>query len=179
MAEHLHDLVHYVIEHTPPEKLGAVKLNKVLWYADVMHYRLHGTTISGATEYRKNHYGPTPFNIESIIHKLQSSGAIAERQAQTPAGFRREFVWLKPANPARFSPAELETVHKVINWAMGLTAAEISEQTHDALWEETPHGHGISVAAASVQPSEPDDDAIEWARAAFASIDADAARSTA
>ncbi len=40
-------VIHYVISHTEPEKLGAVKLNKVMWRADVEHYRRYGKTITG------------------------------------------------------------------------------------------------------------------------------------
>jgi hypothetical protein len=35
---------HYVIARCDPAKLGATKLNKVLWFADVIYYRRHGRT---------------------------------------------------------------------------------------------------------------------------------------
>jgi hypothetical protein len=37
-------VAHYVIARCAPEKLGATKLNKVLWFADVKFYRHHGRT---------------------------------------------------------------------------------------------------------------------------------------
>jgi hypothetical protein len=41
-------VTHYVIERCEPAKLGATRLNKILWYSDVLYYRHHGCTITGA-----------------------------------------------------------------------------------------------------------------------------------
>ena len=43
-------------------------------------------------------------------------------------------------------------LREVIEWAATLTAKEISDLIHDALWDETDVGGSISVAAASVTP---------------------------
>lgn len=177
--DRLAKMVHFVIQHSPPEKLGATKLNKVLWFADVMHYRLHGKSISGATAYAKNKYGPTPKGIVQVISALKNSGSILERSVATPAGPRREFVWLREAETEGFSPAELETLRAVIEWAIPMTAAEISELTHDALWQETETGDPISIAAASVTPSEPDAEDLAWAEAVFSQYEDDALRASA
>jgi putative zinc finger/helix-turn-helix YgiT family protein len=45
------------------------KLNKLLWYADFTHYRLHGASISGAT-YVHLLYGPVPDNYGSYLAAL-------------------------------------------------------------------------------------------------------------
>ncbi len=177
--ERLAKMVHFVVQHTPPDKLGATKLNKVLWFADVMHYRQYGQSISGAEEYVKNQYGPVPNGIQRALAELKVESKIVERPVQTPAGIRREFVWLQPVNKESFSPAEMDTLRDVIEWAASLSAKEISDLTHDALWEETDFGRQISIAAASVTPSEPDEEDLEWARQAFSQPQDDALRSTA
>lgn len=178
-ADRLAKMVHFVVQHTPPEKLGATKLNKVLWFADVMHYRLHGKSISRAAAYVKNKYGPTPKGIMQVLSELKASGSIMERSVSTPAGPRREFVWLREADTDSFSAAELETLRVVIEWASPMTAKEISDESHDALWEETEAGQPISIAAASVIPSEPDAEDLAWADAVFAQHDDDALRAPA
>ncbi|MBN9461038.1 MAG: SocA family protein [Burkholderiales bacterium] len=177
--DRLTKMVHFVVQHTPPEKLGATKLNKVLWFADVMHYRQHGVSISGQTAYLKNKYGPTPAGIYQVLDDLKASGSIAERAVPTPAGARREFLWLLPADASEFSAGEIETLLDVIDWAMPLTAVQISEFSHDALWEETDVGQPISIAAASMIPSEPDAEDLAWAEAVFAQYDDDALRALA
>lgn len=179
MSARLKDMVHYVVRHTTPERLGATKLNKVLWFADVMHYRLHGRTISGATTYQKNHYGPTPEGIGHVLSELKKDGAIAERGSMTPAGPRREYVWLEDVDASVFTAEEVDTILQVIEWATQMSAKEISDLSHDTLWEETPLGCAISVAAASVSPGEPDDEDLAWARQCFADVSPDAVRQTA
>ncbi|MEN9314246.1 MAG: hypothetical protein RIS35_639 [Pseudomonadota bacterium] len=179
MGARLKDMVHYVVRHTAPEKLGATKLNKVLWFADVMHYRLHGRSISGSSAYQKNHFGPTPDGINEVIAELKRDSSIAERRSMTPAGARREYVWLADADASAFTADEVDTIQQVIEWATPMTAKEISDLSHDALWEETELGCAISIAAASVSPSEPDEEDLAWARQSFEIATTDAIRQTA
>jgi hypothetical protein len=44
--------VHYVIAKAPG-KLGHVKLNKILWCADLEHYRWRGVAITGLQHYAR------------------------------------------------------------------------------------------------------------------------------
>lgn len=66
-----------------------------------------------------------------------------------------------------FAQTEIEVLHEVIAWAATMTAKEISDLTHDALWEEAEMGRLMSVAAASVTPCEPDEEDIAWAEVVF------------
>lgn len=178
--ERLTKMVHFVVQHTPPEKLGAVKLNKVLWFADLMYYRLHGRTISGETSYRKLQYGPVPNDMVGILADLKRRQFIAEREAQTPVGSRREFVWLEAVDTSGFDPAEIDTLRDVIEWASPMSAKEISELTHDDLWEESADGAQIPVAAAAVIPGKVSDDDLRWAEEVLSEFDdGDAIRPTA
>lgn len=169
--ERLTKMVHFVIQHTPPEKLGATKLNKVLWFADLMYYRLHGRTISGENSYRKLQYGPVPNDMVGILADLKQRQLIAEREAQTPVGSRREFVWLAAADTTGFDPAEIDTLRDVIEWASKMSAKEISDLTHDALWDESDDGAQIPVAAAAVTPGTVGDADIRWAERILSEID--------
>jgi hypothetical protein len=164
----LSEVAHYVIAHCAPEKLGATKLNKVLWYSDVLFYRLHGRTITGQEAYEKRQFGPVPKNINGILHGLKAAGKIQERQNPTPAGPRREFVWLEPAAISNFSAEEVDILRDVMSQICdGHSAASISELTHDALWDETEIGQDMSVRAGAVLPAEITPEAIQWAKGAF------------
>ncbi|HMN82121.1 MAG TPA: Panacea domain-containing protein [Burkholderiaceae bacterium] len=167
MSDRLKPMIHFVVQHARPDLLGATKLNKVLWFADVMHYRQHGRTISWRTHYTKNTFGPVPPGSLAALAELKRESQIVERSVATPAGPRREFVWLHPADLSVFAQTEIEVLHEVIAWASTITAKEISDLTYDALWEETEMGRPMSVAAASVTPCEPDEEDIAWAEAVF------------
>ena len=165
----LKDTAHYVIARSAPDKLGAVKLNKVLWYADVFFYRRHGKTITGADTYIKRQFGPVPQNIVPTLRALEEEQKVFSRKVDTPAGTRQEYLWLKRPDIQAFEPEEIDVLHEVIDWICeNETAHSISNKTHDALWEETEIGEPMSIRAAAVEPAEITPDAMQWARAAFA-----------
>ena len=56
-------VAHYVIARTEPSKLGYVKLNKILWYSDLEHYRRHGVSLTGLTHYTRMPQGPMSMDI--------------------------------------------------------------------------------------------------------------------
>ena len=70
-------LAHYVIWRCDPADLGAVKLYKILWFADLEHYRRTGRTITGSTAYIKRQYGPVPRGVMSALETLEHEGKIA------------------------------------------------------------------------------------------------------
>jgi putative zinc finger/helix-turn-helix YgiT family protein len=51
------------------------KLNKLLWYADFIHYHLYRTSISGTT-YVHLPYGPVPDNYGTYLASLSDSGTL-------------------------------------------------------------------------------------------------------
>ena len=166
--DRLSAVTHYVIAHCTPEKLGATKLNKVLWYADVIFYRLHGRTITGEEAYEKRQFGPVPKNINGILRTLQSAGKIKERINPTPVGARREFVWLEPPPVEKLTAEEVDVLRDVMQQVCdGHSATTISDATHDALWDETEIGQDMSVKAGAIVPGEITPDAIAWAKEAF------------
>lgn len=161
-------VAHYVIAHCAPEKLGATKLNKVLWYSDVLFYRQHGRTITGEETYEKRQFGPVPKGINGTLRALEMKGSIKERRTPTPAGVRREFVWLQTADVEEFSGEEIDVLRDVMEAICdGHSAASISELTHDALWDETELGQPMSVKAGAVIPGEITPEALAWANEAL------------
>ena len=162
-------IVHYVIARSDPEKLGATKLNKVLWYADIVFYRRHGKTLTGEDTYIKRQFGPVPSAITPTLETLRRDGKILERTVETPAGNRRQFLWLEQPDLATLNSEEIDVIHEVMDWICNNESAKsISDKTHDALWQETEIGAPMSVRAASIVSAEISPEAIEWAKKAFA-----------
>ena len=157
-------VAHYIIARADQNKLGAVKLNKVMWFADLEAYRRFGKTVTGQTSYEKRQLGPVPNNIVRSIRRLEQADKIATRELPTFGGMRREHVWLKKPDVSGFSADEVDILNEAIDWVCdNHTARSISVLSHDALWEQAELGEQIPVGAATVVPDELNGDDIAWA----------------
>jgi Protein of unknown function (DUF4065) len=167
--DRLPSVTHYIIARCEPAKLGATRLNKVLWFSDVLYYRRQGRTITGVDNYVKQQFGPVQKNMLGVLDELKREGKIVERKADTPTGFRREYISLKEPDLEPFNANEIDTLNKVMDWICDEeTAKSISDRSHDALWDETEIGESMPVRAGAVVPAEITIEAVEWAKNAFA-----------
>ncbi|MEL7481791.1 MAG: Panacea domain-containing protein [Pseudomonadota bacterium] len=157
--------VHFVIHETSGQDLGKTKLNKILWFADCDAYRRHGETVTGLASYVKLQYGPVPNGIDLVIRDLIADGSIEQDSHQVGTYIRHGYNSLAaPGDTNCLSERCKQVLQNVIEAVRPLTAFEVSEISHDALWEETPHGGEIPVAAAASQPVTPDQRIMEWAQ---------------
>jgi hypothetical protein len=90
--QRVHAAVHYVIEKTDPSKLGYVKLNRILWYSDLEHYRWHGVSITGLQQYTRTPQGPMSNDISRAVRHLIREGKVAERLVNVFDYTRREMI---------------------------------------------------------------------------------------
>jgi hypothetical protein len=168
-ANRLAALAHYVIWRCNPADLGAVKLYKILWFADLERYRQTGRTITGATAYTKRQYGPVPKGIMQALETLEHEQKIA-KGSQNYYG-RPKTMFLARSRPDLhpFDAAEIAIVDMIADViCQKHTATSISELTHDALWSEAEIGDDMSIGAASVIAGEITPDDLDWATKAFA-----------
>jgi Protein of unknown function (DUF4065) len=142
----------------------------VMWRADVIHYRRHGTTVTGQKSYIRMPQGPVPNFVHECLSELKAEGKIAEQTVETLSGVRRQFVWLEKRSAVDFAPTEVEVLHEAIDLVCAMTAARASEQTYDCLWDEIENGQQISVRAAAVQVTDLEPTDIEWALSQAANI---------
>jgi Protein of unknown function (DUF4065) len=163
--DRLSALLHFIIAAVPGAELGAVKLNKIAWFADRDHFIRTGRTISGR-EYIKLERGPVPSGVEDEIDWLKRAGAIIERRVQVVDFSRREFEAITPPSDDTFSAEERETIDHVIAFVRDKSASEISEISHDEVWAEHELGQTISMqraaAAAFIRPA--DERSLAWMR---------------
>ena len=144
--------VHYICERGDAQKLGAIKLNKILWYADTIAYRATGKSITGEG-YIKRQYGPVPKNILKTLRRLEENGKIRIRETNTP-GRSREFVSLSDADVAPFSSEELRIIDSVLaEICNNHTATSISDMSHSIVWEAAELGGEIPVFAVLAERS--------------------------
>ena len=156
-------MVHYVINECAdyPAQLGAIRLNKVLWFADVTAYKLDGKSITGE-RYVKRQFGPAPARILPILAELEKSGDIVVMEPEF-AYDTRKFISLKPST-GRLSNREKLITSAVLNGVLGRTANAISEMSHDQIWDAAKEGEEIPLhATLAATPGEITPEVIEWA----------------
>lgn len=165
MSDRLERLVHYIIWAVPPDKLGRTKLAKIMWFADVEHYRATGQTLTKSDKYRKRDNGPLHADFYSAIDSLKRAGVITERSSETWAGIRKELIWLQKPDVTDFNGQEIATLHSVIAQVSSMTAKEASDSSHGEPWWSAYDGELLPVAAAAVQFGDVDVDDMAWAEA--------------
>lgn len=157
-------LAHYIIYRARPDKLGATKLNKVMWFSDVESFKRFGKTISGQYTYERKKFGPVPNKIKECLKSLVAERKIATRYEMTPSGERHEFVWTEEPELSLFTAQELDIINRNIDWICdNFSATGISNKTHDTLWKETEDGDQIEVRAGTVIPKAVSGKYLTWA----------------
>src|SRR5271165_7126802 len=108
-------LVHYVCWRCgcDPSKLGAVKLNKILWLSELSMYYTTGQSITSA-RYVKRQRGPVPAPILPILNELKQEGVLTIRETEFHGFKKREFIVNKDANGEFLSQQERELVEETI-----------------------------------------------------------------
>lgn len=159
-------LVHYICEKAEdPSVLGAVKLNKVLWYADTIGYLRSGMPITGET-YVKRQHGPVPKHIFTAIDELVAEKKVLRGKVDYFGFMKNEFISIQEPDRTKFSVDEIEIVNDAfVHVCHNHTAKSISEETHGVIWQMAKMGETIpyqSVFASSV--GEVDETDISWAQ---------------
>ena len=148
------DLAQFIIGSTSPGELGKTKLFKTMWWADVLHYRRYGETVSGLSAYVRMPKGPVPKNIYPILRDLKAAGKILERQVNLGEAVRHEFIAIAPADPDRFTSREIQSIYRAIDLVRPLTAAQASDMTYGPVWCVLGDGEDMPVRAAAVVPGD-------------------------
>ena len=160
-------LVHFVIAQAGNKPgFGAVKLNKVLWFAEARQYMLTGHPIAGA-EYIREEFGPVPREINAVRRELEAEGKI-KTSAPKAAYEGWRFRSLQSPNLTGFSQDEI----KLVNWWIGYvadehTAQSISEESHDYAWDIAKLREPLPFHAFfASRLRTPNDGELDWARQA-------------
>ena len=172
------NLVHYIIFKCAenPSSLGAIKLNKILWFADKFAYLDRGETITGA-RYVKRRFGPVPDQIVEATDSLEAEEKIEIEEKRTFVykqrllSYKQRLFYSKlPANTSGFDEQELELVDALIDViCKEHTAMSISDLSHDLVWEAASEGEEMPMSATLVaEPAEINQSDVEWAKKAIA-----------
>jgi|SRR5580658_618473 Protein of unknown function (DUF4065) len=169
--EKFKSLVHYICWRcADPTKLGAVKLNKVLWRADFRAYLELGEAVTG-DRYVKRQYGPVPASILGALRELEVEGKLSIREVEYYDNPKKEFFALNRPDLSLFTPDEISLIDEAIEYVTEKhTARSISEESHDRIWELARIGEEIPYYTVFSKPAEITVDDIEWAKTKIAEL---------
>mgnify|MGYP001611309626 CR=1 FL=1 len=158
-------LVHYICNSIEADFLGATKLDKSLWFADVLAYLHLEKPITGET-YIKRQFGPVPYHILPAVDELVKAGMIVVKEKPFYVGTKREFISLTEPDVSVFSPQEMALIDYAVNYVCKEnTARSISAKSHNRIWELAEIGEEIPYHAIwATQLGEIDEHDIAWAK---------------
>jgi len=170
--EKLKEAVCRVVDGCKARDLGAVKLHKVLYYADMLSYLESGKPMTGAV-YRKRPFGPTCDALLSVLSELDADGAIQVEEVNYYGYMKREFRPLKPHNYSHLSDREVALLDSMVQFVCYQnTAKSISDFSHDIVWDMVDFGQDIPYhAALNWLPVEVPQEALDEAAAVWAGIE--------
>ena len=128
---------------------GATKLNKILFFSDIIAYDQLGAPITGA-EYVALEYGPGPRRWLPIQEDMRLSGEIDILQS----GSQQRVVALRPPDLERFSPDERRIVDSVISALKYRDAESVTSLSHRFLGWQAARTEFLASGVATVIPYE-------------------------
>jgi len=167
----LKTLVHYVCSRCQddPARLGAVKLNKVIWFVEVNHYvKSNGHALTGA-RFIKEKRGPIVAAMLPILEELVEDGALEIRTRKVFDYNRIEYITKTKPDVSDFSKDDLSLVDRMIEGVCSHTATSISDYTHDEGWKLAKMGETIPLFAIMVTPRAVTDQDRAWADSVISS----------
>lgn len=158
-------LVHYVLSQRADalDTLGAVKLNKILWLADLTAFYERGEPITHS-RYNKRQYGPVPAGITLTLRELEREGVLTIRESDHFGKLKKEYVVHRKIDGDFLDPASRQIVDRIINHVCDRhTATSISEETHNHIWKIAEDGEELPLYTVFATPGKITDIERMWA----------------
>ncbi|MFM7345744.1 MAG: Panacea domain-containing protein [Tagaea sp.] len=171
----LDELVLYVCDRVDrPADLGAVKLQKIFWFSDTELYAQRRRALTEA-RYVKGPHGPMSFDIQNSIKRLKKAGRLVEQAGTGRSEARRKFFAVTPADLSKFSGDEISILDAMIDAiTRNFTAGQISEATHDRVWEAAELGESLPLwTIYANEHTPPDAEDLAWAKSSLTASELD------
>jgi hypothetical protein len=140
----MRELILYVSQQSQDDPaFGATKLNKILFFADFLAYRLHGKAITGQP-YQKLDFGPAPKCLLPLRGKMVGAGDLALQHRDYYGEKQVRTIALRNPDLGGFNGREIAVVDFVIKQLQDKNATEVTELSHRfAGWELAELGEEI------------------------------------
>lgn len=130
----LRELVLYIAEKCVDDSsFGAIKLNKILAFADFYSFFRFGIPITGA-EYMRLPKGPVPRRMKWVLSKMEEGHKIAITKINVGKFVQHRVVPLRSANRNIFSLRDIEMIDEMIGFCRDQTATSVSDLSHGIAW---------------------------------------------
>lgn len=113
------------------QKLGKVKLYKLLYFVDFMHYKETGRSVTGL-QYFAWKMGPVPVSLHDKMDEPEADwlGKVEFIQKETRSGPMLTVSALSTFDPSHFSRRELRLLQSLAAEFYSSTSKEMIEKTH-------------------------------------------------
>lgn len=157
-----------------PDKLGAVKLHKVLYFLDMVQFAAIGSAVTGAT-YRKRPYGPTCVQLLPTLREMVDEGLIEIREVAFHGLRKTEYYPQKHEERGVLNKNEEFLLDRMIDFVCHKhTAKSISDFSHKLPWEIVDFGEVIPYESALLLfPADTSPEAFEIAQEGIEEIEAE------
>jgi uncharacterized phage-associated protein len=135
-------VVHYICSRCEPDELGNVKLHKILYFSDMLHYLSTLKPLTGA-EYQKQQFGPTARHLAWALKELEKEEKIKIEKRDYYGYIKSDYISLAEPESNRLTNSEINLLNDVIDFVSKKTAKEISELSHDIAWKSVNMGETI------------------------------------
>src|SRR5258708_14421724 len=144
-------------------KFDTIKLNKLMFFADFLHYGNYGKPITGF-EYVKLERGPAPKRMPEIKQQMEKENALA--QQKLPHSQWRKPVSLRDPNLESFTGTEIAFVDQLIDACKDTDGDQLSLWSHGwACWKMSSLGETIPYELVFLSHEEPTPADIERGKA--------------
>ena len=163
----LGEAILYVAERLAddPAGQGAVKLNKILWWADFESFRERGRSVTGAV-YQKLAEGPAPVRLLPARKRLEMSGAAEMTERHTGARSPEKILQALRAPEPVFDDVDVRYLERALKKFHGMTGKECSDFSHRASagWQTVKQGQIIPYETSIIDTRPPSEAHLAWAR---------------
>ncbi|NQW24142.1 MAG: SocA family protein [SAR202 cluster bacterium] len=160
------NLILYIAKKSKEDKrFGAIKLNKILYYADFDAYRRLGQSITGAT-YQRLDEGPAPRELVPVRERMIGE-SIEIKKAPIGRYTQQRIVALVEPDESLFGEAELRIVDQVLEAMWPMNGKQVTALSHtEPGWIEAETQCDIEYETAWMRNGEPEIPAEKgyWAR---------------
>lgn len=154
----------YIAGKCDSDRLGAVKLNKVLYFADMLNYASTGDALTWA-QYKKRPMGPTSDFVPRALRELSEAGRLEIREVDYFGYAKKQYLPTSSPDLSRFHSDEIKLLDEVIDFVCNQnTATTISEFSHNAAWDAVDFGEPISYNSVfHIFGNVVSEEALDWA----------------
>lgn len=136
------DAVHYICSKCPVDELGKVKLHKILYFADMMHFIQTGVPLTGV-QYQKQRYGPMARHLGWAIDELIKENRLRVEKRDYFGFEKVDYHALGVVDSERLNGHARRVLDEVIEFVRSRSAKTISELSHSAAWDAVGMGDTI------------------------------------